>query len=33
VLADRIPRRSVLIAADLIRGASLAGIGLLSVSG
>ena len=33
VLADRVPRRRVLIAADLIRGASLAGIGLLSVTG
>ena len=33
VLADRIPRRRLLIAADLIRGASLLGIGLLSVLG
>ncbi len=33
VLADRIPRRRLLIAADLIRGSSLLGIGLLSVLG
>jgi DHA3 family tetracycline resistance protein-like MFS transporter len=33
LLADRIPRRRLLIAADLIRCASLAGIGLLSVTG
>ena len=33
VLADRIPRRRLLIAADVIRCASLAGIGVLSVTG
>ena len=33
VLADRIPRKRLLIAADLIRAGSLASIGLLSVTG
>jgi DHA3 family tetracycline resistance protein-like MFS transporter len=33
VLADRVPRRRLLIAADLTRGAALAGMGLLSVAG